>query len=49
MLDEGRRCWCGLHGVVGDLCVWLKVRELPKLEVLGLQVVAGDVRLVTCV
>lgn len=27
----------------------LKVRELPKREVLGLQVVAGGVRLVSCV
>lgn len=49
MLDEGRRCWCGLHYVVGNLCVRLKVRELPKLEVLGWQVVAGGVRLVSCV
>lgn len=29
--------------------MWLKVQELPKLEVLGLQVVAGCERLVSCV
>lgn len=49
MLDERRRCRCGLHYVGGNLCVRLKVQELPKLEVLGWQVVAGGVRLVPCV